>query len=1456
MQEGAPSNARKTCYGFLEAASFHTGLSSGDRMKLFTYLCLPTQPGISRFQFSALRVLLRDGKAPEPFQHELFGFLLQQLDQLLVAALVIRKEKDREERERKEKERSKEPSAIRKDKERPKEPSAEDYGLTEALSLIKDVVSYNPEIIRDDQLESLVDLLIILANKTRMENDIDQIAAMFASITQSMPIPDNKLESSVGVLCGISCTRESLASEGIWNIFCNLFILVNQTQTLDILFSILHNAVQDQQSRKLRGAIRIIKHLLEADGANGLPIVPLQPFLEGLQQVSSVKPELRVDSLLTLVSFLWENKSAERLLTADWSALNGIVYEESTDGGKHMGTLAQQYALSACSPLHTFIAHGHLSRPSVHEGMQEQRLQLACLLEARWSTLRSSQREFVLGLLVHVGNYIDNDVMDLAIDHMVTERLFFPSDKDWRLHLDLLLSLCAFDMSKPIKIRCRVLEIARTVIQDARNIPLGAGEPEKLVRHILEFLMDCKEVAITNIVTDFAAEYTLDRDLRTFEEVVRYCLRAVDVERQPSVRSPNTSPVPSNQAAARLVWLFLQSLPRSAAKSKMSFEALISVASNKALPTDARLTVMKLLTRVRCDSEFRLKIVAVPDGLGLAGTLYRTEASSHWRASAYGAPSRASIVTETPGPRIGRTSGVDHRGATRSRSTTRSGGPRDRSTKAIPPLWMYPGSKGLPTDPPPTYNDSVFVRVPGNNEVDEANVARLALGPWLEIILDTLKTGSDWEIYSYVLVHLPSQLNNIALFADCGDSLQALHKIIVVQLRTANLHEPPTNMGVKKGDIAVCLYHSLTALVNYQQHFDREQLDETVRIFLLGISMWDRAAKCCIHALVLCSHEFPANLRRSLFAIITKMSQIITQSHLAIDILEFLAGLVRLPEAYQIAGNDGQDFLRLIFGICINYINHSREQREKDSGDAGVRPSSTPARLSGISNRSAATSDGGQTEDPHRELPEYVFTLAYHVITFWFLAIDLRQRAKHVGWIVKSLITKDESGRECMEEQSQVTIDMIHRTAYNDLGETKANDDFQDANGPIIRATWLYGMSILTLETVQETGLTQITKRQASGTTHAMYQQYTAPLPPHHVPMPNAAGGAAVPSKVFPQHVLLQLGFTIAPEPIPTQPILLPEDDIVKRAISSFDRNDTVDGHKAGVIYIAAGQSSETEILSNTSGTKTYDDFLDGLGTKVRLREAMFNTQGLDRGHDMDGTHTYAWRDRVSEIVFHVTTMMPTNIEEDFQCIGKKRHIGNDYVNIIYNDSGLPFSFDTFSSQFSHVSIVITPEIVKRCQTIRPHESGHVGNPEKADDENIAGDPHTVFFTVQTLCSPSFPLMSPAATPKVVSAKVLPGFVRQLALNASLYSLVWSNRDGGQNVSSWRNRLKEIMKLRQRYANTGRSSNVSYPDMGTPSDRGGAPSYVDGDEWKGRLAMAGLVEQDQFLYSADFTRWN
>ena len=48
---------------------------------------------------------------------------------------------------------------------------------------------------------------------------------------------------------------------------------------------------------------------------------------------------------------------------------------------------------------------------------------------------------------------------------------------------------------------------------------------------------------------------------------------------------------------------------------------------------------------------------------------------------------------------------------------------------------------------------------------------------------------------------------------------------------------------------------------------------------------------------------------------------------------------------------------------------------------------------------------------------------------------------------------------------------------------------------------------------------------------------------------------------------------------------------------------------------------------------------------------------------------------------------MPST-ESDPQSNKKKRHIGNDYVAIVYNDSGDKYSMGTVKGQFIYASII------------------------------------------------------------------------------------------------------------------------------------------------------------------------
>lgn len=54
-------------------------------------------------------------------------------------------------------------------------------------------------------------------------------------------------------------------------------------------------------------------------------------------------------------------------------------------------------------------------------------------------------------------------------------------------------------------------------------------------------------------------------------------------------------------------------------------------------------------------------------------------------------------------------------------------------------------------------------------------------------------------------------------------------------------------------------------------------------------------------------------------------------------------------------------------------------------------------------------------------------------------------------------------------------------------------------------------------------------------------------------------------------------------------------------------------------------------------------------------------------------------------MAFHVATLMPTKLS-DPKCTSKKQHIGNNYVTVVYNESGEPYNIQTVKVCFIIVS--------------------------------------------------------------------------------------------------------------------------------------------------------------------------
>ncbi|XP_049754725.1 signal-induced proliferation-associated 1-like protein 1 isoform X4 [Elephas maximus indicus] len=128
---------------------------------------------------------------------------------------------------------------------------------------------------------------------------------------------------------------------------------------------------------------------------------------------------------------------------------------------------------------------------------------------------------------------------------------------------------------------------------------------------------------------------------------------------------------------------------------------------------------------------------------------------------------------------------------------------------------------------------------------------------------------------------------------------------------------------------------------------------------------------------------------------------------------------------------------------------------------------------------------------------------------------------------------------------------------------------------------------------------------------------------------------------------------------------------------------------KVGIMYCKAGQSTEEEMYNNESASPAFEEFLQLLGERVRLKGFEKYRAQLDTKTDSTGTHSLYTTYKDYEIMFHVSTMLPYTPNNKQQLL-RKRHIGNDIVTIVFQEPGAqPFSPKNIRSHFQHVFVIV-----------------------------------------------------------------------------------------------------------------------------------------------------------------------
>ncbi|KAG6240560.1 hypothetical protein E4U25_007760 [Claviceps purpurea] len=1411
-----PSNSpstRAAGWDLLTECAKHSSSTDLERKEYFQTLSASAHPEDLHLQLAALVRLTNHGRVLAGFDYDLLPLLTIWLDDAYNAARAARRNTN----------------SVRSASGSTRGNTAaavEDKYFAQLFSFLLDVIKFSFNTADEPAVTDLIDTVLTICMNTSQEDDLRScINALDAIVTFGF-IPQSKLKDCVQVLSSIYSMVQGLQKNS-WRTIATLCTSHNGQATVRIMLDVLRNlqaGVNDQDSsREIRGSLAVLQKLMSKPAEKGYPAVPYALLVDGLSNTLRNTKSLRVYvSILQLINSLFddgEGRIHRLMIDEDWST-----------------------ALDVAADCYRQISDTSDSQQSSHDESQAANVhrELVQLIQRLDAVIKEKSGDFVprqtiIDFFTMVHPLLPDETARTVLDYFQEFRCCSPSDLRWEENLDLVLEAFFSNRSRSSDTRLRALRATMDAYQIVDLVGDGAEQNfiPKLAKSILQNIVEEGDVLVLDAVMSLMVSVVVSCDMELFDFVVGALKSIVLGDRfKSALSSPalsiavsptnmNTpiprltqSQSPSNVVATAYVRMFLRTMNFHSRKSVKLFNVLVDIAKQNQGELDARLTAMKLLFRLRADWAHRVFVTDDLDNTYLATAMCRTDASYAKKQAGDAAHAfRLSRSEYSAHPRtsrgvsLGQTQIQDRTMPLRSPS-----GPRGRLGRQYQ-LWRCPDANNLPDDIPTSIspvllshnwtleashaNDNDGKNEDVNDDEDEIlhsdevhRTSVLDVSIWLDAVLEILQ-DSDWEVYSFTLVHLPAQLSNHAIFSAAIPQIQTLRHTVCEQIRTNSFLEPPFHAGLRRADVAICLFHSLTMILSYHEHFGKGDEDEIVKTFILGIGTWERTAKYCIHALSICCHELPLSTSKSLIQMLNQMAASITQPHVSVHILEFLACLSRLHHVYV---NFREDEYRIVFAICFRYLEYARDKRRSNRNSHNSEPSTpgTPG---------AGWTDASHTAAPSDESPQYVHALAYHVILFWFLALKLADRAAHVGWIAKKLFSDSDNVPQTADEQALTSIDFMQRVTYADVDES-AEDPFftEERFGEIVRKQWLVGNSIVTVKQATSSGWAQIIKRQPSGTSAYTIRETFTPPPPHQVEnhVDVSREGQASTNAVLPSHVLLQLMSPVPQSFESTRPIPLPDEEAIDRAIRVFDRSSSVDGHKVGVIYIGEEQTGEAEILANVCGSSDYTEFLNNLGTLTKLKGATFNTQGLDREYDTDGQYTFCWRDRVTEIVFHVTTQMPTNLERDPQCTLKKRHIGNDFVNIIFNDSGKPFRFDTFPSQFNYVNIVITP--ASRASFIATRTTTSFGG--------LRGQP---FYRVQVLSKPGFPEISPASETKMISLNALPGFIRAVALNASVFCHVWNAREGGEHISSWTGRLREIKRLRERYGPKPTASTAPSP---------------------------------------------
>lgn len=666
-------------------------------------------------------------------------------------------------------------------------------------------------------------------------------------------------------------------------------------------------------------------------------------------------------------------------------------------------------------------------------------------------------------------------------------------------------------------------------------------------------------------------------------------------------------------------------------------------------------------------------------------------------------------------------------------------------------------------------NECVRFEIKNNDTSPEG----IKMGVWLSLAVSTIEDPVDLEIYSYLLTHLCSQLSELMLFEGQYEEINKFKNVICQHLRQALPSNIEPSDTLSKSDLNSAYVRNLSAVLAYHRYEPKVFADDLVSALVVGLTSWEKTLIPILHILTVSCFEIPASVKRYITPILLELQKRITTLHAIPSILEFLLALNSSP---PLISNLTPNETKRVFGIVFTLMENSvylKMRTKSFSRGSTLNPQKMQFSSSAPQDYEVEISPSTEGFLVGESMTRFFQYQSFMVLANWLFNVKGGQMVDLAQFVMKGL--EKLANIEDLKYDALAYMDFVSRLQLSSPDEApllRGKNAHQYSNSSHL-SRWISGSCLISIRTWEKTNRAFVELKRPSSevifeikTSEQLYQpkynifdfQYNHEL--------NQASHVQI---IKPEHVLPLVHTQVIDRDI----FKLPDNASFNRSVSLLERIPKVEFQKTGIIYVGPGQCTEPEVLGNSNGSYQYNWFLTEMGSFIKLKETsqFFYRGGLDP--DTDGEFALVWNNSTTQITFHTVTLMPAHIDLSF----KKRHVGNNFVNIFYNDSGLyTFNFNLIKSQFTFINIVITPETTTSNDNVSQH------------------------YKVKLYRRAGVPGLLSCAHFKILDKSNLARYVRHVSLIANALAEKY-NETGSQDACSiWGVRCKQLLNIRDRLA--------------------------------------------------------